>query len=380
MACSLDNSIPRELIVAALEGILASREFRNSPRKRRFVQFVVNETLAGHSDHIKAYTIALDVFDRDASFDPMLDPIVRIQAGRIRRSLERYYDTEGADDRVRITIPKGSYVPYFDLMTSHVPRVSKPQTANVARNRAPLVQDAWSGSLTPDAPDTPAATFLPPSMRIAHAIHPRIVLVAAAVLVFMATLLVPVMLGIPFGARSARQEPSSFGATRAPTLMVLPFTNGTGNPALDIVADGLTEDLVGALVRSQKVRVFGADKDERALWPQHKAMPDVPMDYVLQGSINQSGEQIQVTTVLSDGRNRRYLWADDMRREVSPDTMIILRQDISLQLAGALTQQNGVLDTEEARGSATHPSAALPFPECGTFRTLMSWIGLATPC
>ena len=69
-----------------------------------------------------------------------------------------------------------------------------------------------------------------------------------------------------------------------------------------------------------------------------------------------------------------------MRREVSPDTMIILRQDISLQLAGALTQQNGLLDTEEARGSATHPSAALPFPECGTFRTLMSWIGLATPC
>ncbi len=366
MPCSLDDTIPRELVASALEGILASREFRNATRKRRFVQFVVNEALAGRTDHIKAYAIALDVFDRDASFDPMLDPIVRIQAGRIRRSLERYYDTEGADARVRITIPKGSYAPQFVLVRSDAPcaperQAPERQSGEAERNRAP------------PSPHVEHATN--PSMAV-----PSMVILAAAVLVFVAALLVPVMSDLPVGTRSARQEPSSFGITPAASLMVLPFTNGTGDPAQDIVADGFTEDLVGALVRSQRVRVFGADSHERTPSPLHKARPDVRMDYVLRGSISQSGEQVQVTTVLSDGRNRRYLWAEDIRRETRPDTVVAMRQDIALEVVQALTQQNGVFDTEDARSSAARPPAALSSPECGSFRTLMSWIGLTAPC
>src|SRR5690349_23594556 len=108
-----DDSIPPQVIHDALHRVFASRDFVNSERKRRFLKFVVQETLAGRVDRIKAYTIAVDAFDRDPSFDPVSDPVVRIEAGRLRRCLEHYYLTSGAADRVRITIPKGGYVPQF---------------------------------------------------------------------------------------------------------------------------------------------------------------------------------------------------------------------------------------------------------------------------
>ena len=53
------------------------------------------------------YTLGIDVFDRDVDFDPQVDPIVRIEAGRLRRALERYYLTEGKNDPIVIRIPKG---------------------------------------------------------------------------------------------------------------------------------------------------------------------------------------------------------------------------------------------------------------------------------
>ena len=74
---------------------------------------MVEETLAGRAERIKAYNIATTVFGRDHHFDPQLNSIVRIEAGRLRRSLERYYLTSGRDDPVRIDVPQGIYVPTF---------------------------------------------------------------------------------------------------------------------------------------------------------------------------------------------------------------------------------------------------------------------------
>jgi adenylate cyclase len=93
--------------------IVASSEFDASERNRRFLTFAVEEVLAGRGDRIKAYTVATTVFGRSVDFDPQVDSIVRIEAGRLRRSLERYYLTAGTRDRIRIIIPKGSYVPVF---------------------------------------------------------------------------------------------------------------------------------------------------------------------------------------------------------------------------------------------------------------------------
>ncbi|MEC9245502.1 MAG: hypothetical protein VYB05_12075 [Pseudomonadota bacterium] len=101
-----------------LEALLQSPDFRASDRNRRFLRFIVEETLAGRADRIKAFTIAVDVFGRDASFDATLDPIVRIAAGQLRKSLSDYYAGPGKSDPVHISIPLGAYVPVFERQGS----------------------------------------------------------------------------------------------------------------------------------------------------------------------------------------------------------------------------------------------------------------------
>jgi TolB-like protein len=79
----------------------------------RFLQFVVEETLAGRETELKEYIIALKVLSRRPDFNPQVDPIVRIHAGRLRRTLNEYYGQEGKDDDLVISIPKGAYIPVF---------------------------------------------------------------------------------------------------------------------------------------------------------------------------------------------------------------------------------------------------------------------------
>ncbi len=98
-------------VVRELERVLVDGDFDASPRSRAFLRFIVDETLAGRQDGLTQDAIATRVFQRREDFDPTLDPIVRIQAGRLRRSLERYYLLAGAHDPVRIELPRGTYVP-----------------------------------------------------------------------------------------------------------------------------------------------------------------------------------------------------------------------------------------------------------------------------
>jgi adenylate cyclase len=111
-SCTNPNP-PEAAIRQQLDKILISHQFVNSPNKRNFLRFIVEKTLAGQSAGIKGYTVATQVLGRKADFDPDLDPIVRIQAGRLRRALERFYEVQGKSDAVVIEVPKGSYVPVF---------------------------------------------------------------------------------------------------------------------------------------------------------------------------------------------------------------------------------------------------------------------------
>lgn len=104
---------PAEAVRAQLERVLDSGDFAQSERMKSFLRFVVEETLEGRAAQLKEFTIATGVFGRDESFDPQTNTIVRVEAGRLRRRLERYYLTEGQGDAVRIDLPKGSYVPLF---------------------------------------------------------------------------------------------------------------------------------------------------------------------------------------------------------------------------------------------------------------------------
>ena len=96
-----------------LSRITNSRTFGGSNRHQRFLNYVVHGAIHGETAKLKGYALGLDVFDRSVDFDPQTDPIVRIEAGRLRRSLERYYLTEGKNDPIVIRVPKGGYVPTF---------------------------------------------------------------------------------------------------------------------------------------------------------------------------------------------------------------------------------------------------------------------------
>jgi adenylate cyclase len=107
------GEVAEEMVRAHLERILHSPRFKASEKQKRFLKFIVEETLQGRATQIKAYTVAIAVYDRPASFDPQENPIVRVEAGRLRRALENYYLTSDTVSPVRIEIPKGRYVPLF---------------------------------------------------------------------------------------------------------------------------------------------------------------------------------------------------------------------------------------------------------------------------
>jgi adenylate cyclase len=100
-----------QVIRDELARVLASSEFAASQHLKRFLQYVVDESLAGREERLKERNIALCALGRDADFDPRLDCIVRVVAGKLRRALDRYYATSGATSPVRIAIPAGSYAP-----------------------------------------------------------------------------------------------------------------------------------------------------------------------------------------------------------------------------------------------------------------------------
>jgi adenylate cyclase len=107
-----------EEIRSCLAHILSSSEFSGKEKNCDLLKFLVEETLAGRAEQLKQYTIGTAILNRPPDFNPDLDPIVRILAGRLRRSLKTYYEHEGGEDNIRIDIPKGSYVPIFIDMNS----------------------------------------------------------------------------------------------------------------------------------------------------------------------------------------------------------------------------------------------------------------------
>jgi hypothetical protein len=103
----------RDEIRKELGRIVASARFRSSLRLTGFITFVVEATLAGGARKIKGYTIAIGALGRGSDFDPQTDAIVRVEAGRLRLALARYYAGEGSDDPLVIDVPRGTYVPTF---------------------------------------------------------------------------------------------------------------------------------------------------------------------------------------------------------------------------------------------------------------------------
>jgi serine/threonine-protein kinase len=101
-----------------LNRIVASKAFRQADRLKRFLTFIVEQTLGGRGERLKEFVVGVEVFGKPESFDPRNDPIVRVQARRLRAQLARYYREEGPEDELLIELPKGGYAPAFRMLKS----------------------------------------------------------------------------------------------------------------------------------------------------------------------------------------------------------------------------------------------------------------------
>jgi serine/threonine-protein kinase len=110
--------IPIQALQAELERVLSSQVFSASSRLNQFLRFVVEQSISGRAETLKEWLLGVQVFGRSESFDPAIDAIVRVEAGRLRAKLAEYYKTEGQNDPVVIDVPKGSYAPVFLNRTS----------------------------------------------------------------------------------------------------------------------------------------------------------------------------------------------------------------------------------------------------------------------
>lgn len=160
-----------ERVLRALEAVLTSEAFARSERLRSFLSYIVRNEISGKAAQLKGYSIGVDVFGRAPGFDAGNDPLVRVQAGKLRKLLEQYYETEGAADELRIRVPLGSYVPEYSLIQA------EPETADEAPApsviRAGRREGAGSRSWLPAPVSSPLALFsLLPLLFLAPSIYP----------------------------------------------------------------------------------------------------------------------------------------------------------------------------------------------------------------
>jgi len=115
----LSGDLEPDAILAELDRLVASPVLRNSGRLCRFLRFVVEEGLAGRADQLKESVLAIEIFDRDPSYDSRVNSVVRVEARRLREKLSRYYAEDGKNDPIVISLPKGSYAAQFALPVKH---------------------------------------------------------------------------------------------------------------------------------------------------------------------------------------------------------------------------------------------------------------------
>jgi tetratricopeptide (TPR) repeat protein len=165
-----------------LERILKSAPLISSPSLCRFLRYVVEETLAGRASEIKEYPLGVRVFDRGEDFNPRLDPIVRVQARNLRSRIAKYYQGPGADDPIRIELPKGTYVPVFHQVTEEVRTAEAP---------AAVAAGAEAGTPSGVAVYVPSSVMPapPPRSPVAESrqgLGPRFLLATVALVVILA--------------------------------------------------------------------------------------------------------------------------------------------------------------------------------------------------
>src|SRR6266566_1468512 len=145
------SRLPEKDLRQQLDRVLGSPTFQQVDRLKRFLTFITLEALAGRRDQLKEYVIGVQVFGKETSFDPRTDPIVRVQARRLRARLARYYREEGQNVDLIIDLPKGGYVPIFKRRDTNLSPRRSMGAALVSRNTVavlPFADHSAGGELT----------------------------------------------------------------------------------------------------------------------------------------------------------------------------------------------------------------------------------------
>ncbi len=315
-----------EDVRAQLDILLASPDLDAPARARRFLRYVVEETLAGRADRIKAYAIGTEVFERSSDFDAQSDPVVRIEAGRVRRALERYYLSAGLSDPVVVTIPKGGYVPHFAW-------------------RAPTTEEADPASSDPQADPLPRRRT------------PW--LIAAPVAVAFLAL---------FGGLSlwgswrdgAPRPPQAFAhlPPGRPTLVVMPFS-ALGEPsAARTYADGLTEEVLSQFARFKEITVLGRETS-RSIQPGAdvaRIRHDLGARYVLEGSVRAAAHRLRIAGRLLDADTGAVLWSQTYDEDLQLHDLFTIQGDVARRFATAVAQPYGIIQrSDQTRTGARQP-------------------------
>jgi adenylate cyclase len=316
---------------AALERTVASPDFVASERARRFLRYVVEETLAGRSERIKAFSVAVEVFGRDESFDPQNDPVVRIEAGRLRRALERYYLLAGKDDPVFIDIPKGGYVPTFSARESPAPTLA-PDTAVVPTDAA---------ATTPGAPSGGAG-----ARRQGYIAAALLILVLAIAGAWVA------LVARPFDQAVLAAPPGG------PRILVLPFTDLGGSPLSGLYAEAMTDEVITALGHFKEISVLGL-QTSRSL-PADPSLAtlneEFGLQYVLEGSVRAGDDDVRVSARVTSSTTGAVLWSRAYDYPASPDDLFTLPTLTAGEVAAAVAQPYGIVfQAETARERQSPP-------------------------
>jgi adenylate cyclase len=346
--------VEAEDVRTALARILASDDFDASERNRRFLSFIVEETLAGRGERIKGYGIALAVFDRDDTFDPQGDPIVRIEASRLRRSLERYYLMAGRDDPIRIEIPKGGYVPVFQRQEGALGPPSPPAPEVLPPVAGPEPAAALSPGEEPEIPAVPAPA---PWLRLERS-PPHTLLAALALLgaVALGGLALELSSGEPEALPDEAVQIASF--RQGPAILVAQFEDDSAEPAPFNLSRGFTREVIAGLTRFDDLFVFGPETTFRhgvAADPQDVAAT-LGVDFILRGGVMASADSFAVTAMLMDAKSGQYLWSGQFDGSLAPDAIIQVRNHLADQVARTLAQPYGVIyQSKSAEIQDEHP-------------------------
>ncbi len=227
---------------AALERMVASDMFRTSPQLAAFLRFVVEATLRGEGAQIKGYTIAVEALGRGDTFDPQQDPIVRVEAGRLRRTIEQYYAGPGAADLVAIDLPLGRYIPAFRY------RRAQGGISSLPEGRA----------FTADAPHARRGSLgsIPRAWRVWCLPVAALVLIGIAIMLAIGRWDRATELAITAPVPTDQQLLGAFRAGNGfPVVSVHPF-EAIGTPAVSrITLEGLHRKLTDALARFDEITV-----------------------------------------------------------------------------------------------------------------------------